>query len=145
MRYGIILFADSSTTYVPFSQTFPDKSAVTTLVDSFRRPRGEPDLRKAFREAKDMFDKAPARPEAKKVLAVIMDQKSINDLSEVKQAAKVLEDEDIQIVPIGLGQNVEEKELEFVTGNKQNVITADKDGDPSNVGKEIIDVIVQGE
>lgn len=92
-----------------------------------------------------MFDKAPARPEAKQVLAVIMDQTSINDLNDVKKAARVLEDDEIQIVPVGVGQNVEEKELESITGNKQNVIIVDKDSNPSDTGKEIVDKIVLGE
>ena len=30
IRYGVIFFADSATTYVPFSQTFPDKLALTS-------------------------------------------------------------------------------------------------------------------
>lgn len=145
MRYGVVLFADFSITYIPLSQTFPNKSALTTLFDSFPRPQGEPDLRKALIEAKEMFDKAPARPEAKQVLAVIMDQTSINDLNDVKKAARVLEDDEIQIVPVGVGQNVEEKELESITGNKQNVIIVDKDSNPSDTGKEIVDKIVLGE
>ena len=144
MRYGVILFADSSITYIPLSQTFPDKSALTTLFDSYPRPQGEPDLRKALIEAKEMFDKAPAPPEAKQVLAVIMDQTSINDLNDVKKAAHVLEDDEIQIVPVGVGQNVEEEELESITGNKQNLIIVDKDSNPSDTGKEIVDKIVQG-
>lgn len=145
MRYGVILFADSATTYIPFSQTFPDKLALTTLLDQHPRPQGEPNLQKALGEAKNMFDKAPARPNAKKVLAVIMDKKSINDLSEIKEAVKMLEDDDIQIVPVGVGPNVAEEEVESITSNKQNIITADKDGDPSGVGEEIIDKIIQGE
>ena len=92
-----------------------------------------------------MFNKAPARPDAKKVLAVIMDKKSINDLSEIKEAVKVLEDDDIQIVPVGVGPNVADEEVESITSNKQNIITTDKDGDPSGVGKEIINKIIQGE
>lgn len=145
MRYGVILFADSATTYIPFSQTFPDKLALTTLLDQHPRPQGEPNLQKALGEAKNMFDKAPARPNAKKVLAVIMDKKSINDLSEIKEAVKMLKDDDIQIVPVGVGPNVAEEEVESITSNKQNIITADKDGDPSGVGEEIIDKIIQGE
>ena len=92
-----------------------------------------------------MFDTAPARPEAKQVLAVIMDQTSINDLKDLKKAARVLEDDEIQIVPVGVGQNVEEKELESVTGNKQNIIIVDKNSNPSDTGKEIVDKIVTGE
>lgn len=145
MSYGLILFADSATTYIPFSQTFPDKMALTALLDTYPSPRGEPVLQKALEEAKSMFDKASARPEAKKVLAVIMDKKSINDLNELKEAAKVLEEDNVQVVPVGVGPNVEDKEIESITSNKQNVITTDKDGDPSSVGQEIIDKIIQGE
>ena len=144
IRYGVILFVDSATTYIPLSQTFPDKLLLTSLLDRYPAPQGEPDLQKALEEAKSMFDKAPPRPDAKRVLAVIMDNKSINDLSEIKKAAQGLEEEEIQVVPVGVGTNVEDKELEAITGNKKNVITTGKDGDPSSVGKEIIDKIIQG-
>ena len=145
IRYGIILFADSPTTYIPLSQTFPDQRMLMSLVDAYPAPPGRPDLQKALAEARSMFDKAPNRPGAKKVLVVIMDRKSVNDAGEVKNAAAGLEEEAIQLIPVGVGANVDEKELESITSNKKNVITSDKDGDPSNVGKKIIDKIIQGE
>ena len=144
IRYGIIMFGDSANTYIPFTQTFPDKTALTTLLDSYPPLRGGPDLRKALEEARKMFDKATARPDAKKVLAVIIDNKCINNCSEIKEAAKVLEEEDVQVVPVGVGPNVDDEELETITSNKQNIIKTDKDGDPSSVGEEIIQKIRQG-
>ena len=145
IRYGIIMFGDSANTYIPFSQTFPDRTVLTTLIDSYPPLRGGPDLRKALEEAKSLFDQATARPDAKKVLAVIIDHESINNSSEIKEAAKVLEDDDVQVVPVGVGPNVDDEELETITSNKQNVIKTDKDGDPSSVGEEMIQKIRQGE
>ena len=145
IRYGVIMFGESATTFMSFSQTFPDKMALTTVLDSYPPLRGEPDLRKALEEAKSLFEQATARPGAKKVLAVIMDNKSINNCSLIEEAARVLEDEDVQVVPVGVGPNVEEEELESMTSNKQNVIKTEKDGDPSSVGKEIIQKIREGE
>ena len=145
IRYGIILFADSANTYVPFSHTFPDKATLMSLLDTFPAPSGSPDLQKALDEAKSMFDKAPSRrPDAKKVLVLIMDNKSINDADTIRKAATGLEEEDIQVIPVGVGANVDDGDLESVTSNKKNVITTDKDGDPSSVGKEILEKIIQG-
>ena len=145
IRYGVLMFGNSANTYIPFSQTFPDKMALTTLLDSFPPLRGGPDLRKALEEAKTLFDQATTRTDAKKVLAVIIDNKSINNGSVIEEAAKVLEDDDIQIVPVGIGSNVDEEELETMTSNKQNIIKTDKDGDPPGVGEEIIQKIREGE
>ena len=145
IRYGVLMFGNSANTYIPFSQTFPDKMALTTLLDSFAPLRGGPDLQKALKEAKTLFDQATARPDAKKVLAVIIDNKSINNGSDIEEAAKVLEDDDVQVVAVGVGPNVDEEELETMTSNKQNIIKTDKDGDPSSVGEEIIQKIREGE
>lgn len=145
IRYGIILFADSANTYIPFSHTFPDKATLMSLLDTFPAPSGSPDLQKALDEAKSMFDKAPSRrPDAKKVLVLIMDNKSINDADAIRKAATGLEEEDIQVIPVGVGANVDDEDLESTTSNKKNVITTDKDGDPSSVGKEILEKIIQG-
>lgn len=145
IRYGVLMFGNSANTYIPFSQTFPDKMALTILLDSFPPLRGGPDLRKALEEAKTLFDQATARPDAKKVLAVILDNKSINNDSDIEEAAKILEDDDIQVVPVGVGSNVDDEELETMTSNKQNIIKTDKEGDPSGVGEEIIQKIREGE
>lgn len=145
IRYGVIMFGNSASTYIPFSQTFPDKIALTTLLDSFPPLRGGPDLRKALEEAKTLFDQATARPNAKKVLAVIIDNKSINNRNEIEEPAKVLEDDDVQVVPVGVGPNVDEEELETMTSNKQNIIKTEKNGDPSGVGEDIIQKIREGE
>ena len=145
IRYGVILFADSANTYIPFSHTFPDKGTLMSLLDAFPAPSGSPDLQKALDEAKSMFDKAPSRrPGAKKVLVVIMDNKAINDAIAIRKAATGLEEEDIQVIPVGVGANVDDEDLESITSNKKNVITTDKDGDPSSVGKEILEKIIQG-
>ena len=145
IRYGLILFGDSVRTYIPFSQTFPDKMTLSSFLDSSPRLRGEADLRKALEEAKSLFDQATPRPGARKVLAVIMENESVNNSSEIKEAAKVLKDDDIQIIPVGVGPNVDDEELEIMTGNKKNVIKTDKDDDPSGVGEEIIMKIREGE
>jgi len=58
IRYGVILFGESATTYIPFSRTFPDEMALLSSLDLPQRLRGEPDLQKALEEAKTMFDQA---------------------------------------------------------------------------------------
>ena len=145
IRYAVLMFGNSARTYIPFSQTFPDKITLTTLLDSLPPLRGGPDLRKALEEAKTLFDQATARPDAKKVLAVIIDNKYINDASDIAKAAKVLEDDDIQVVPVGVGSNVDNEDLETITSNKQNIIKTDKDGEPSGLGEKIIQKIREGE
>lgn len=145
IRYGVILFGESATTYIPFSRTFPDEMALLSSLDLPQRLRGEPDLQKALEEAKTMFDQATPRPGARKVLAVIVDNDSSNNKSEIKEAAKVLKDDDIQVIPVGVGPNVDDEELEIMTGNKKNVIKTDKDGDSSSVGEEVIMKIHEGE
>lgn len=67
LRYAVIVFGSSSTTYVDFGQDFPDPKDLKQTLSVLTRSRGTPDLKKALFEAKELFQLAPARPNSKKV------------------------------------------------------------------------------
>ena len=85
-----------------------------------------------------MFKQAPSRPGAKKVLVVIMDKKSANGASEVKDAAKPLEDNNIKVVPVAIGSQASLSELEKITTNKKFMAIVGIDEDPERLGEEIM-------
>ena len=145
IRYGVISFGKTPSTNIAFSQSFPDKDVLLRMLDLYLTPRGTPDLQKALEEAKTLFDRAPARPDAKKVLAVIMDSKSSSDPDGIAKAAEALNEDEIQVIPVGIGSNIDDKELESITNNKDNVVGAEKDEDMSVVGKEIMEKVQRSE
>ena len=97
IRYAVITFGSSSYEDV----SFQDGRTVDELrerVDSIGRASGVPDLKESLDKAKDVFDKASDRPEAKKFLIVFMDSKSSSGPDEVQQGAEALEKEGIKVI-----------------------------------------------
>ena len=67
IRYGIVLFGSRSTIAKAFDDRYEDDRALKRAIVSFQRPTGQPDLEKALRKSKMMFDASQDRPNAKKV------------------------------------------------------------------------------
>lgn len=96
IRYAVITFGSSSYEDV----SFEDGRTVGELreqVERIPRASGVPDLKESLEKAKDVFDRATDRPEAKKFLIVVMDSKSSNGPDEVQKGAEPLEKEGIKV------------------------------------------------
>ena len=78
------------------------------------------------------------RPDAKKVLVIIIDKKSDSTEDEVRQAADLLENDKIRVIPVALGKEADIPELTNVTVDKNDVVKADKKVDPEKIADEII-------
>ena len=80
-HYGLVVFGETATTKVSFSSGYTDSDKLIKYIDSVpRRTRG-PALDKAIDEVKAMFESPAARSDAKKVVVVIMDERSVSDPS----------------------------------------------------------------
>ena len=97
IRYAVITFGLSSYEDVSF-QDGRTVDELRELVDRIPRASGVPDLKESLEKAKDVFDKATDRPEAKKFLIVVMDSESSSGPDEVQQGAEALEKEDIKVI-----------------------------------------------
>lgn len=78
------------------------------------------------------------RPDAKKVLVIIIDKKSDSTEDEVRQAADLLENDKIRVIPVALGKEAGLPELTNATVDKDDVVKADKKDDPEKIADEII-------
>lgn len=74
IRYALVVFGSSATTAVSFREQFASRKDLTTYLSLARQERGEPDIVKAFDEVKRLFDSAPSRSNAKKVVVVVVDK-----------------------------------------------------------------------
>lgn len=138
IRYALLTFGDSVNRQVNFTSDLPGTEELEKALGELTKPSGDPDLEAAFIEAKMMFKQAAHRPGAKKVLVLIMDKKSSSVDILVVDSAKSLEDDNIKVVPVGIGLEANLSELEKTTTNMKFMVTAAVDEDPQRLGEEIM-------
>ena len=122
LRYGVIVFGSSASVRVSFGDDFSSDEDLKSVINFLSLTNEPPDLDKALQKAKELFDKAPERPNARKVLVVIADKKSTSKLIELKASAKMLEVEGIKVIPVAIGNEVDSNELGEMTPDITNVI-----------------------
>ena len=52
VRYGLIMFGQTSSTAISFGEQFSSVDRIKTIVDMSRRPSGDPDMITALKQAK---------------------------------------------------------------------------------------------
>ena len=105
-------------------------------------PRGTPDLAKALQLGEELL--LPGRPNAEKVLVVITDVKSGSRITKVKLAAESLNDKDIRIFAVALGNEVDFTELTTASGSGENILNSSNTDEPGKTREDIMDKIRQG-
>ena len=144
LRYSVMTFGDSPKILAPFAERSPDD--LKTIIESVMPSSGTPDLENALLEAQELFDGAGARPDAKKILIVIIDSRSGNERVDIIEAAKPLITSECWIVPVAVA--VEDKgtieECELLTPLKNTTVEVPKTGNPDEIAKEITDKMKEG-
>lgn len=141
IRPAIIVFGDTASVRLTFAEEITELDELKQLIDNLPQNTGTPDLDAAMLLAKEVF--AGARPNAKKVLVIICDDTSNSETWEIRVKARELEEEEIEVVPVGFGNEVDHKQLENTTPYKDNLITADKDDDTDVIAEEIVEKILR--
>jgi len=141
MRPAIIVFGDAVSVRLSFEEKVTELDDLKERIDNLPRNTGMPDLDAALVEDHGLL--AGARPNAKKVLVIISDDSSDSDRWEIIANARELEEEEIEVVPVGMGKEVDLKQLEHTTPHKDNLITADKDDDTDDLAEEILEKILR--
>lgn len=141
MRPAIIVFGDVVSVRLSFDEKISELDELKERIDNLPRNTGTPDLDAALVEANRLF--AGARLNAKKVLVIISDDASDNRPWEIRARAGKLEEEEIEVVPVGIGNEADLRQLEHTTPHKDNLITADKDDDTDDVADEILEKILR--
>ena len=140
LRYGIISYG--STPRIDLTLRDSLKRDVTQQVDAIVRPGGTPDLARALQLGEQLL--SSARPNVQKVLVIITDVKSGSSLSQVKLAVKSLDNKDIRVFAVAIGNEVDSTELSTATGSSKNIINSSKTDEPGKVREEIMTKIRQG-
>lgn len=141
--YSIILFGRDPSVKIKFTQQLSESSLKNT-VDRLPRPTGGSSLQAALAKAREVFDEG-SRPDSKKVVVVILDQKSESTIHDVRDAANKLEEDGITVIPVAFGNRADPDETEASTPNKENVVNTNDTSDPKDVAKEISQKVTDSE
>ena len=143
IHYSVIVFGSSPTKHFDFSRTFPNKDDLIRLVSRLPKEPGEPDLAKALESVTKVYELTQVRPNAKKVLVVILDKKTVNKANELNKFVPVLVDKGIFVIGVGVGSSVGSKELQIITEENRNIIEVGVTKNPDKLAKEIMDIILR--
>ena len=143
IHYSVIVFGSSPTTHFDFSRTFPDKDDLIRVVSELPKTSGDPDLSKALESVMKVYESKEVRPNAKKVLVVILDNKTVNTADELSKNAVVLVDKGILAISVGVGNSFDSKELQIITEEKRNIIEVGTSKTPNELAKEIMAIILR--
>ena len=144
IRYSVITFSTSTVKQLDFLDNSNSIDVLKRSIQSMRRRPGDLNLAKALGEAKKLFDSDGARPNARKVVVVIMDKKSASLESDTRSAAQPLEDAGIRVIPVALGREADSREARLMTPNKANVIAAEPSEDSKDIAKKIMVKVLKG-
>lgn len=142
LRYSIILFSDSANIIIRFSEKYSSLDQLKTSIVALALPRtGGSSLSEALKAARNAFQDSGVRKDATHVLVVITDKRSGESEYDVEEAAKPLDESGIVVIPVGIGDQVDDKELNIITINENNVILVDEEEDPDNLMMLIMEKI----
>lgn len=141
--YSVILFGRDPTVRIRFSQQYPE-SALKATIAALPRPTDGSSLHSALESAQGVFSEG-GRPDAKKVVVVVVDEKSESSIEDVKNAAGMLEDDGIKVIAVAFGDQASHDETSAATVNKDNIVKANRTDDPKDIAEEITTKIAKGE
>lgn len=141
IHYAVFTFGVQRLTYVHFQDRFPDEVALLKRLESLSRMGDTPDLDMALEYAKDLLEGPGSRPDAKKFLVFLVDNKSGSTEEDMLKFALLLEGGGVKVIPVGIGGQVKREELEKTTSLKGNIIEEPSEESPENLGKKIIDKV----
>ena len=143
IHYSVIVFGSVAVSHIEFSTSIPDRDELIRKVVRLPKSTDGPDLVKALEKAKQVFELQEVRPNAKKVLVVILDNASTSNKKELKKAVHVLVNKSVLIIGVGVGSAVDREQLEIITEEIRNVIRVGTDKKPDELAKEIMAIILR--
>lgn len=144
LRYGVIVFGSSASIRVSFGDDFTTDANLKDVITFLSGPNERPALGEALKKGKELFDEAPERPNARKVLVLITDMKSTSKLDDLKATAKMLEDDGIKVIPVAIGDDVDHLELDETTSDSKNVVNVTTDVDVIVLKEKIMSKVFKG-
>lgn len=145
MHYSLGTLVRKLNIIVKFSREVDNNAQFMALVDNIPTVRGGSDLAKALEESPAMFtEENGGRPSAKKILVVIIDNKSGSTGDDIEDAASFVKELGIRVIPVGLDK-ADQVELDKTTTVDEDVLTPSDDKTAEEIAKDIMDRALNGE
>ena len=145
MHYSLGMLIRNLNIIVKFNEEVDSNSQLMALVDSIATIKGGSDLANALEESPAMFtEENGGRPSAKKILVVIIDNKLDSDDDDIKDAASLVKELGIRVIPVGLDK-ADKVELDKTTPVDEDVLTPSDDETAEDIAKDIMDRALNGE
>lgn len=84
------------------------------------------------------------RQNARKILVVITDKRSTSKLMDLTSEGLDLEEQDIRVIPVALGNEADSNELQKITPWLDDILEIDKDDNPYEVAEIILEIGLKG-
>ena len=133
--YGTIIYGSDASVKSKFND-FLDKTEVKNFIDTLSWEDDGQRLDQALVETNELF-KEYGRPKARKITVVFVTGEADATTSELKRAAKKLNDNQVKIIVVKLGTDLDDEQLEVVTP-KKNIVSVNESDDHSK-SAEIVD------
>ena len=117
---------------------------MTCLIYPFTGSPTSPVLDQALKATSVLFEGDGVRENAKKVLLVLTDKSSGLDENVLRSAAAELENNEVEIIAVSIGNESNSRELAYVTPHTGNIIDAPTDENPDKLSSEILNLIITG-
>ena len=144
IHYSVIIFGSVATTHFDFSNAPPDQDDLIRRVGRLPIADGRPDLVKALEDAKRVYELQEVRPNARRVLVVIMDNSSVSNEVDLKKAVHALVNNSVFIIGVGVGSGINPKDLEIITREIRHIIKVGINKSPNELAEEIMKIIDLG-
>ncbi len=141
IHYSVIVFGSVATTHIDFGSVIPDKNDLIRRVAGLPKSPGNPDLVQALQHAKRVYESQSVRQDARRFLVVIMDNGSVNNRNDLNTAVTDLDNLDVVIIGVGVGDSVNPTDIEIVIKDPRHNITVGINKSPDKLAKKIIDAI----
>ena len=113
------------------------------MVSRLQKKTGTPDLAKSLEDVKRVYELKEVRPNAKRVLVVILDNKSNNTVTQLKTIVTDLVQRNILIIGVGIGRSVDPDQLKIITEENRNIIQVGRSENPDELVKRIMAIILR--
>ena len=139
VRYSVIKFGRDPNVELDFGDE-SDPEELRQILQRITKNDEGADLGRALRKARELFQVAAlTRPDAKRVLVVVMDKVSDSDEITVSVAARSLQHDRIRVIAVMFGKEADPQEMTEATLDVNNVIETNDTASTKEIAAEVME------
>ena len=141
--YGVIEYGDSKANIMARLGDFRNKERLNQYINTIPRSGEGRAIDKALEKARELLLDS-GRSDARKALVIFANGKSSSRLAELTNEAKPLHDAGVKIIAVGIGDDVDDEELNSIATNKDKVILAQPYDEATPLGHLLAHEVSEG-